>query len=114
MEDKIEELFYRNIYTYVADNFGENEAEDPSWDIHELAKALAHSTLVYDIQEAVERDYRKQDMRYIANEMGVELTEQEQGTCLEEFMDSEEYCDIKRDLWKDIIRHEIEHRKENK
>lgn len=29
------------IYKYVSDNFGENEAEDPSWSIDALAQHLA-------------------------------------------------------------------------
>lgn len=37
--------FYDIIYTWVSENFGENEANDPSWSIEALAKCLQESNI---------------------------------------------------------------------
>ena len=37
--------FYDIIYKWVADNFGTQEAEDPSWSITELSKALSEADI---------------------------------------------------------------------
>lgn len=112
MNEIIEKLIYKAIYNWVAENYGTSEADDPSWSIEALAHGLAHSTLVYDIQQLVEREYRRQDMQSVLEDMNVELTEQEQGASLDEFMNSESYVDMERELWTEIIEHTIELRKE--
>lgn len=112
MKDIIEKEFYEAIYQWVDKNYGTSEADDPSWSIEELAHDLAHSTLVYDIQQLVEREYRKQDMQSVLEDMNVELTEQEQGACLDEFMESETYTDPHREAWEEIINYTIALRKE--
>ncbi len=41
------------IYDYVVDGFGENEANDPSWDIGQLANALEEK---FEVKEKVNAD----------------------------------------------------------
>lgn len=114
MRNEIEKALHKAIYNWVANNFGESEAEDPSWSIEALANDLAHDPVIYDIQQLVEREYRRQDMQTIADEMHVELTEQEQAVCLDEFMESEDYMDRMSATWENIIEHTIELRERNK
>ena len=114
MRDEIEKALHKAIYNWVANNFGESEAEDPSWSIEALANDLAHDPVIYDIQHLVEQEYRRQDMLDVMHDLNVELTEQEQGACLDEFMNSESYTDMERDLWTEIIEHTIELRERNK
>lgn len=37
--------FYEAIYEWVADNFGESEADNPSWSIEALADHLSKSDI---------------------------------------------------------------------
>jgi len=46
------------IYDWVVDNFGESEAEDPSWNIHALAQAIDEADLNnYEQQHTVKYRY---------------------------------------------------------
>lgn len=78
--------FYEIIYNWVEDNFGESEANDPSWDIKALAKHLSESNIdpeefsaytknnTYDYMR---QHYLREDIEYASENLGVELTEQE-------------------------------------
>lgn len=78
--------FYDIIRDWVAKNYGESEAEDPSWSITELAKELMKATidpkelnantkwLVYD--ELREWNL-EQDIKAVAKEYGCELTDKD-------------------------------------
>lgn len=114
MRNEIEKALHKAIYNWVANNFGESEAEDPSWSIEALANDLAHDPVIYDIQQLVEREYRRQDMINIMHDLNVELTEQEQAVCLDEFMESEDYTDKMSATWESIIEHTIKLRERNK
>lgn len=76
--------FYEAIYEWVAENFGESEANDPSWDIKALADHLSDTDikstelnantkwLVYDEL----RDWNlKQDIEDVAEHKGIKLSE---------------------------------------
>lgn len=78
--------FYDIIYKWVADNFGQSEADDPSWSIEALADHLSKSDinpeelnantkwLAYDEM----REWNlKQDIEQVAESKGITLTEDE-------------------------------------
>lgn len=81
--------FYEIIYNWVADNFGESEANDPSWNIEALADHLSKSDinpsqlnantkwLVYD--ELREWNL-EQDIDQVAESKGLTLTNAEKET----------------------------------
>lgn len=93
MEDKI----YKWIYDWVAENFGESEADDPSWDIHALAEELDKHC--FEIYRKIERDYLEEDCRYIAEQNGIELTDDEVKRVTNEFMDCDAYVDAHAEDW---------------
>lgn len=81
------------IYEWVKTNFGENEADDPSWDIEALAEELAkHQHELYWQQEL---EYLKEDVEYYADEHGYKpLTEQQKYDVADKIRNSEWYCSI--------------------
>lgn len=92
MKDEIEKKIYDYIYKWVADNFGENEAEDPSWSIEDLAHELAkHQHELYWGQEL---EYLKEDVEYYANEHDIELTDEQKYHVADKIRNSEWYCSI--------------------
>lgn len=102
LNERVEELFKQHIYQWVKDNFGQSEADDPSWSIDALAHGLAygsHSSLKYDIYRAVEREYLRMDCDYIAEQNGITLTEEERERAVDEFMDCEAYVDAHAEDW---------------
>lgn len=99
MEERVTKLLEKNIYEWVKKNFGQSEADDPSWNIEALAKDLAHGTLKYDIYRAVERDYLRMDCDYIAEQNGISLTEEERELAVDEFMDCDAYVDAHAEDW---------------
>lgn len=99
MEEQVAELLRKNIYDWVAKNFGQSEADDPSWNIEAMAKDLAHGTLKYDIYRAVEREYLREDCKYIAEQNGIELSDYDVEWVVDEFMDSEAYVDAHAEDW---------------
>ena len=103
MEEKVAKLLEKNIHEWVKNNFGQSEADDPSWNIEELAKNLAHSLLIYDIHRMVERYYLGMDCDYIAYRNGIKLTEKERELAISEFMECEPYVDIHAEDWVFVI-----------
>lgn len=99
MEEQVAKLLEKNIYEWVKKNFGQSEADDPSWNIKALAKDLAHGTLKYDIYRAVERDYLRMDCDYIAEQNDISLTEEERELAVDEFMDCDAYVDAHAEDW---------------
>ena len=99
MEEYVAELFRKNIYEWVKKHFGQGEADDPSWGIEELAKDLAHGTLKYDIYRAVERNYLREDCREVAEEYGIDLTDEQVGAAVSEYIDCEAYVDRHTEDW---------------
>ena len=114
MKEEIKQLFYKNIYEWVKQNFGESEAEDPSWSIEALAQDLANSSLAFDIYKTIEREYLRDDCERVAKGMGVELTDKEKQVVVDEFMDSDAYVDAHAEDWQWFIKQELKHREENK
>lgn len=84
---------YKIIYNWVADNFGESEAQDPSWDIKALAEEIGkHQHELYWQQEL---EYLKEDVEYYVNEHDeYELNEQQMYAVADKIRNSEWYCSI--------------------
>jgi hypothetical protein len=99
MEEQVEKLLHKAIYEWVKENFGQSEADEPSWNIEALAKALSHGILKYDIYRAVERDYLREDCKMIAEEYNIELTDKEVEVAVDEFADSEAYAEANTEDW---------------
>lgn len=89
MKDKIEKI----IYEWVKKNFGESEANDPSWSIVELAKELEkHFHELYWQQEL---EYLKEDVENFIDGLNeYELTEQQMYAVADRIRNSEWYCSI--------------------
>lgn len=81
------------IYNWVKKNFGESEANDPSWSIVELAKELEkHFHELYWKQEL---EYLKEDVEYYANNStDYKLTDQQICNVADRIRNSEWYCSI--------------------
>ena len=86
----IEKEFNKFLYRWVKDNFGQSEADDPSWSIKALAHDLADE--YWKIQERVERENIKEDIKYVAGNNDIELTEQELADIADDYRYSEAYC----------------------
>ena len=104
----IEHEFKQFIYKWVKDNFGESEADDPSWSIDELAKALRGE--YYRIKDREELEFIKEDVRYVYKENydGIEeLTDEQLSAIANEYRYSEAYCDMHAEDILYFIRHEL-------
>lgn len=105
MKDEIEKKLYDYIYKWVADNFGENEAEDPSWSIEDLAHELAkHQHELYWQQEM---EYLKEDVEYYANEHDIKLTDEQKYYVADKIRNSEWYCSIEPEDMEYYINEEL-------
>lgn len=70
--DKVRELIRKAIYEWVKQNFGESEADDPSWDIDALADEISHAKLMNPIYHIIQHEYTKEDVKNAAEGMGRE------------------------------------------
>lgn len=77
---------YDIIYKWVADNFGESEAEDPSWNIEALADHISKSDIDPDELNAYTKwrafdELREwsleQDIKQVAESKGITLSKPE-------------------------------------
>lgn len=75
--------FYDIIYKWVADNFGQSEADDPSWSIEALADHLSKSDISPDELNAhtkwlafdkVREFNLEQDIKQVAEDRGMTLS----------------------------------------
>ena len=97
--------FYQAIYEWVADNFGAQEVEDPSWNIEALAEHLNSTDILPDELNAstklatydkIKAAYLDEDIENLANNRGVKLTpgEVEQVKHCYYKMDDETYAQL--------------------
>lgn len=94
LQEEIKKKIGETIYEWVKQNFGESEADDPSWNIEALAEELSKSSLIHDIYRAIELDYLKEDVEYYAEQHNYKLTEQQKYAVADKIMNSEWYCSI--------------------
>ncbi len=112
MQEEIEQKLYKAIYNWVKENFGESEADDPSWDIKALAHDLSKTNLDYEIYKIIERQFLREDCKMVAEDMKKSLTDKEVDAVVDEFMDSEAYVDAHAEDWQWFIKQEIARRHE--
>lgn len=95
--------FYEAIYEWVADNFGQSEADDPSWNIEALADHLSKTDIKpselnaytkHCVYNALDQHYVEEDVEYYAESHGYKLTDKQIGTVASEIRDSDWYCSI--------------------
>lgn len=86
----IEQEFNKFLYEWVKKNFGQSEADDPSWNIEALAHDLTDE--YWKIQERAERENIEEDIKYVAGNNDIELTEQELADIADDYRYSEAYC----------------------
>ena len=91
------------IKEWVADNFGQSEADDPSWSIEALADHLRHSDIAPDELNAytksnvyanLDQHYIEEDVETYASDRGINLTEQQIRNVADKIRNSEWYCSI--------------------
>lgn len=109
--------FYEAIYEWVAENFGQSEADDPSWSIKALADHLSKTDIKPDelsaytksaVYNALDQHYVEEDVEYYAENHGYELTDRQIGTVASEIRDSDWYCSINTEDMEWYIRRELE------
>lgn len=95
----IEEEFKKFLYEWVKKNFGESEADDPSWSIEALAHDLREEYI--KIKEREETEWVKEDVEYVANDHDIKLTDKQAYAVAQEYMLSEAYCEMHAEdiLW---------------
>lgn len=95
--------FYEAIYEWVAENFGQSEADDPSWNIEALADHLSKTDIKPDelnaytkssVYSALDQHYVEEDVADYAERMGYKLTEQQIGYVADRIRNSDWYCSI--------------------
>lgn len=95
----VEEEFKKFLYEWVKKNFGESEADDPSWSIEALAHDLREEYI--KIKEREETEWVKEDVEYVANNHDIKLTDKQAYAVAQEYMLSEAYCEMHAEdiLW---------------
>lgn len=81
------------IYEWVKENYGESEANDPSWSIVELANHIANN--FHELYWFQELEYLKEDVGMYAEDNGYfDLTDQQIYNVADKIRNSEWYCSI--------------------
>lgn len=122
LKHKIDKL----IFTWVKDNFGENEAHDPSWSIVELASYLADHLHELDIDpddlsaytksnvySTLDQHYVEEDVEQYADDRGIKLTEQQVRSVADKIRSSDWYCSINAEDMEYYINEELKKEKQD-
>jgi len=88
----VEEAFKTFLYEWVKKNFGESEADDPSWSIEALAHDLREEYI--KIKEREDLEWVKEDVEYVAENHDIKLTDKQAYAVAQEYMLSEAYCEM--------------------
>lgn len=109
--------FYEAIHEWVADSFGTQEAEDPSWNIEALADYLSKTDIKPDelnantkssVYRTLDQHYVEEDVEQYANDHGYELTEQQIGGVADKIRNSDWYMSINAEDMDWYIKRELE------
>ena len=106
----VEKEFKKFLYEWVKKNFGESEADDPSWSIEALAHDLASEYVKIKDQEELE--WVKEDVENVASNNDIEITEKQAYAVANEYRYSEGYCELHAEDILYFIRRELEIAKE--
>lgn len=88
----IEKEFKKFLHEWVKKNFGQSEADDPSWSIEALAHDLRDEYI--KIKEREDLEWVKEDVEYVANDHDIKLTDKQAYAVAQEYMLSEAYCEM--------------------
>lgn len=88
----IENEFKKFLYNWVKKNFGESEADEPSWSIEALAHDLADEYV--KIKDKEELEWVKEDVEYVAENNDIEITDKQAYAVATEYRYSEGYCEL--------------------
>lgn len=102
----MKEQFKTIIYNWVKQNFGESEADDPSWSIEALAEELAKHQHEFYWQQELE--YLKEDVEHYAGEHEYKLDEKQMYAVADKIRNSEWYCSINPEDLEYYIKQELE------
>lgn len=86
----IEKELHNFLYKWVAKNFGESEAEDPSWSIEALAHDLAIEFMELDEQSKIINI--TDDILDVAEDNNIELSKREAEAIARKYRFSDGYC----------------------
>lgn len=95
-KEELTKHYHDTIYKWVVDNFGESEAEEPSWNIDALADELAKAENAYKVANIVDDMWLTEDAIYMAGETEQELTEEEIKQVVDWYKNHEE---LDREAW---------------
>ena len=113
--------FYETIYEWVAENYGQSEADNPSWNIEALADRLSKTDIKPDelnaytksnVYSKVEQSYLEEDVENYARDHDYKLTDQQIGAVADKIRFSEWYCSINPEDMDYYIKRELEIAKE--
>lgn len=104
--EQLTEQYQQDITEWVKKNFGQSEAEDPSWNIEALAGYLAG--VAWNVYAIIDQKYVETDVRDYAERMGYKLTEQQIGYVADKIRNSDWYCSISSEDMEWYIRQELE------
>lgn len=108
--------FYEAIYEWVAENFGQSEADDPSWSIEALADHLSKTDIKPEelnaytksnVYSTLDQHYVEEDVEKYANDHGYKLTEQQIGYVADRIRNSDWYCSINAEDMEWYIKREL-------
>ena len=99
----IEQEFNKFLHEWVKKNFGESEADDPSWSIEALAHDLAGK--YWDVRDKHDLESAKDDVLMVAKEKGIEITDKQAYAVADKYRFSEAYCAPDRESIKYFIEH---------
>lgn len=94
-QDNIKKHYIKTIYEWVKQNFGESEADDPSWSIEALADELSKAKTSCYVHAQVDHAYRVETCREIAAEDDIELTDEEVNQVVKMVENDEMYVDTR-------------------
>lgn len=113
--------FYEAIYEWVAENYGQSEADNPSWSIEALADHLNNTDIKPDelnaytksnVYSKVEQSYLEEDVERYAIEQNIKLTQQQIYNVADRIRFSDWYCSINPEDMDYYIKRELEIAKE--
>ena len=108
--------FYEAIYEWVADSFGQSEADNPSWNIEALADHLNNTDIKPDelnaytkscVYSTLDQSYVEQNVVDYADSMGYKLTEQQIEYVADNIRHSDWYCVISTEDLEWYIKREL-------
>ena len=109
--------FYEAIYEWVAENFGQSEADDPSWCIEALANHLSKTDIKPDelnaytksnVYRTLEQHYIEEDVETYATDHDYKLTDQQIRNVADRIRNSDWYCSISAEDMEWYIKRELE------